>query len=71
MTVIKVEFKEGFPEKMVKDLCESEFMGLCAKTQRTGESKVVILLPTPHEHRTLKLQLEELEREGALSFSEV
>jgi hypothetical protein len=67
---IRVTFKEHFPLQMVKELCESEFMGLCNRCKASKNPRVLHLSPTSREYRVLKSQLEELQREGALSFAE-
>lgn len=67
---IRVAFKDHFPLQMVKDLCESEFMGLCMRCKASKDPRVLHLSPTSREYRLLKSQLEDLQRQGALSFAE-
>lgn len=67
---IKVTFKDHFPLKMVRDLCEAEFMGLCKVCKATEDPRVIFLYPSSHEYTALKLQLAELDSENALSFIE-
>jgi len=64
-----VTFKPHFPNHMIKDLLESEFMGLCASV-RAGGGRTLFLHPTVRESQALKSQLLSLERQDALSFSE-
>jgi hypothetical protein len=68
--MIVAKFKEHFPADLVENLRESEFMGLCASVQPGSDPKSLHLLPTSHEYHVLKLQLQELENEGALTFVE-
>ena len=67
--VFKVTFKEDFPVELVHMLRDTEFVGLSA-AYSDENPRVLYLKPTIEQHAELKAQLQELEREGALSFVE-
>lgn len=67
--LIVVTFRDDFPTDLVDLLCNSKFVGL-STTERGDNPRVLYLRPTLDKYKVLKAQLEELEREGALSFIE-
>ncbi len=67
-SLITVRFKSAFPDHLIQDMAEG-FLGLCAQTERDQDPRTLLLRPTVHEYAILKLQLQELESEGALSYS--
>lgn len=67
---IKVTFKDSFPEDMIREWYDTEFLGLCGLCKTTENPRVLLLWPTKDEYRSLKISLDELDSEGALSFVE-
>ncbi len=70
MPTIRVTFEQHFPTDMVSRMLESEFMGLCASLARGEDVRTLVLQPTAHEYRVVKAELQSLQEQGALSFSE-
>lgn len=66
---IKVTFKDHFPLDLIELMVQSEFVGL-GVSHHGQDQRVLYVQPSPERYRDLKAQLEELEREGALSFVE-
>jgi hypothetical protein len=64
---IEVTFNDRFPLDMTGVL-QDGFLGLCASVAAGSGRRTLLLHPTPHEYHVLKLQLKELETEGALTF---
>ena len=67
---IKVTFTEKFPRELIRDTPQLGFLGLCNKCEATEDPNTLVFWPTKHEYVILKLQLEEMEREGGLTFVE-
>jgi hypothetical protein len=68
-SAIKVTFKEHFSLELIELMLQTEFVGLGVSCRRE-DPRVLYVEPSSEQYRDLKAQLEELEREGALSFVE-
>jgi len=67
---IQVTFKENFPLHLIREFAQHGFLNLCRAVSAATDPRVLVLHPTPHEYHVLKLQLKELEGEGALTFED-
>jgi hypothetical protein len=54
---------------VVDRIWETDFVGL-GTTYRRDDPRVLYLIPTSQQYPDLRAQLEQMEREGALSFIE-
>lgn len=70
LTEFRVTFREMIENDLVRETCETGFMGLCERTKVTSDPRILMLWASADEYRALKAQLEEMRQEGALTFSE-
>ena len=67
---LKVTFEEHFDVELVEALRATAMVGL-AETSAEDNPRVLYLNPPAEKYAALKAQLEELQKEGALSYVEV
>jgi hypothetical protein len=67
--VFKVTFKEHFPLEVVNRIWETDFVGL-GTAYRRGDPRLLYVIPTSQNYPDLRKQLEQMQRDGALSFTE-
>jgi hypothetical protein len=68
--MIKVTFKDSVPVELIAEMLASGFVGLCKAAEQGAGPRIVLLRPTPQELPAVKAQLDELAKEGGLTYVE-
>ena len=68
--MIVVTFKDSVPVELIAEMLASGFVGLCKAVQQGKGPRIVLLRPTAQELPGVKAQLDELAKEGGLTYVE-
>lgn len=68
--MIVVTFKDVVPLELIAEMLKSGFVGLCKSTHPGAGPRIVLLRPTKDEYAAVKAQLDELAKEGGLTYTE-
>ena len=68
--MIVVTFKDAVPLELIAEMLSSGFVGLCKSAQQGKGPRIVLLRPTAQELPAVKAQLDELAKEGGLTYTE-